>query len=317
MLVREMKTNISALVAAQVTEKAAIAASALIGMGDEKLADKVAVDAMRTALNSIDIIGTIVIGEGERDQAPMLYIGEKVGTLNGEEADIAVDPLEGTTICATGAQNSLSVMAIGSKGCLLNAPDVYMDKIAIGYAGREQVINLEDSPAVNLQNLAKVKKCDISDLKVVVLDRPRHKELIAKIREAGSRVYLISDGDIAPVVTSSLENGVDMYMGIGGAPEGVLAAAALSVLNGQMMGRLIFDSDIQKQRAHAMGVVDLNRIYSVNDMVKGPVIFTATGVTDGSIVEGVKMLNSKIITHTLVLDSRDKAARFIKTHHPL
>lgn len=305
------------LKAVKACEMAAIAAYKLIGAGDEKGADRLAVDAMRKSLNTIDMRGVVVIGEGERDEAPMLYIGEKVGTGTGEEVDIALDPLEGTTILATGGQNSLAVLAMAEKGCFLQAPDVYMDKIAIGLNLEEQIINLDNSPQVNLKNIAKAKKCDISKLVVMILNRPRHAELIAKVREAGARIYLINDGDVAGVVATSMPSaGIDVYMGIGGAPEGVLAAAALRTMGGQMCGRLLFDKEEQKVRAQAMGIKDLSKQYILSDLAKGEVIFAATGVTNGSMVGGVRMLDGGgAITHSILMHSANKTIRKIETYH--
>lgn len=296
-------------------EMAAIAAYKLIGVGDEKAADQLAVDAMRKALNTIDMKGTVVIGEGERDCAPMLYIGEKVGTGSGREVDIALDPLEGTTILATGGQNSLAVLAMAEKGGFLQAPDVYMDKIAIGFNFQEQIIDLNNSPKVNLQNIAKAKKCEISELVVMILNRPRHAELIAQVRASGSKIYLINDGDIAGVVATSMPtSGIDVYMGIGGAPEGVLAAAALCTLGGQMCGRLLFNDEQQKVRARKMGIEDLTRQYMLNDLAKGEIIFAATGVTNGSMVGGVRMLPEGAITHSILMHSSG-TIRKIETYH--
>jgi len=234
------------------TESAAIAAHILVGKGDEKAADQLAVNAMRLALNTMNIDGTVVIGEGERDEAPMLYIGEKVGTGEGIKVDVALDPLEGTTILATGGQNALAVIAMAQQGGFLHAPDVYMDKIAIGFEYEERIIDLDNSPKINLQNIAKAKKCDISELVTVILDRPRHQQLIAKVREAGARVNLIRDGDVAAVIATATGANIDVYMGIGGAPEGVLAAAALCTTGGQMCGKLIFSKEEEKQRALKM-----------------------------------------------------------------
>lgn len=305
-----------AMEAARVTEAAALACSKLMGMGDEKAADQAAVDAMRSALNSLDIKGTVVIGEGERDEAPMLYIGEKVGTGGGPEVDIALDPLEGTTICATGAPNALAVLAFASKGGFLHAPDVYMEKIAVGGGLPDGVINLEDSPQKNLKNLAKAKKCEISDLLVVILDRPRHKELIAKVREAKARIQLIKDGDVAGIIAATRpETGVNMYMGIGGAPEGVLAAAALCCVGGQMQGRLIFDDNEQIERAKRMGISDPNKIYTREEMAHGDVMFSATGVTTGWMLEGVRRFPGGAYTSSLVMRSKTGTVRFIKTEH--
>ncbi|WP_410543243.1 class II fructose-bisphosphatase [Wolbachia endosymbiont of Folsomia candida] len=279
----------------KVTESAALAAYKLAGLGDEKKADQVAVDAMRTILNSMEINGTIVIGEGERDSAPMLYIGEKVGTESGPEIDIAVDPLEGTTLCAHYKQGAMSVLAATKKGNFLHAPDVYMEKIAVGKDLPEGVVSLKNNIEKNLNNLAAAKKCKVSDLTVTILKRERHNELILKIRELGAKIKLIDDGDVAAVV--SLINGThDMYIGIGGAPEGVLAAAALSSIGGQMEGKLIFDTDQSKERAKNLGIADTEKIYTVKDMAKGESVFVATGVTSGELVDGVKYDQNKHLT---------------------
>ncbi len=306
--------------AVRVTEAAAIAAYAYMGKGDEKAADQAAVTAMRTTLGQINIDGTVVIGEGERDKAPMLYIGEKVGSGDGPKVDIALDPLEGTTICATGGSNSMSVIAMSEGGGLLNAPDVYMEKIAIGYCCEEQILDLDNTPKTNLTNLAKVKKCSVDDLVVMILNRARHEELIAKVRAAGARICLISDGDIASVISTAIpDTGIDIYMGIGGAPEGVLAAAALCTIGGQMMGRLLFDNNTQKERAMRMGIQDLHKKYTVQEMVCGKdVMFAATGVTNGTMLDGVKVLsNGSVCTHSIAMRSQNKSVRHIKTEHRL
>ena len=299
----------------EVTEKAAIACYDWIGKGDNMAADQAAVTSMRSTLNLMNISGTIVIGEGERDEAPMLYIGEKVGK-GGIEVDIALDPLEGTTICANAGPNSLAVIAFAKKGGFLHAPDVYMDKIAVGAGLPEGIIDLDNSPKQNLANLAKARKCEISDLTAMILERPRHAELIAKVREAGAKVYLIGDGDVAGVIACTNKNThVDIYMGSGGAPEGVLAAAALRVIGGQMMGRLIFgDNQKQIERAKKMGIADLNKKYSELDMTGGKnsdVIFACAGVTDGYMLSGVKKTHNKIFVSSLLMDSATK--KVIKT----
>lgn len=306
--------------AIRVAENAAVACHDWIGRGQEKLADQAAVEAMRSSLNQMNINGTIVIGEGERDEAPMLYIGEKVGKKGkgNLEVDIALDPLEGTTICATANPNSLAVIAFAHKGCFLHAPDVYMDKIAVGGGLPEGVVDLDNSPKINLKNLAKAKKCDVSDLLVKILKRDRHDEIIAKCREAGARVKLISDGDVAGVIsTTDPLTGVDMYLGSGGAPEGVLAAAALRTVGGQMMGRLLFKgNDGQAARAKKMGIKDLNKKYTAQEMAKGDVLFIATGVTDGSMLSGVKKLPNHIIVNSLIMNSSDKSVKkILSTYH--
>lgn len=310
-----------ALETVRVTEAAALAAAGWTGKGDEKSADQAAVDAMRKALNSLRVQGTVVIGEGERDKAPMLYIGEKVGAGDGPEVDIALDPLEGTTICAKGTPNALAVVAIAEKGGFLNAPDVYMEKIAVGGGLPKDVVSLEYSVEKNLKNLAKAKNCDVSDLMVVILDRPRHEENIAKIRELGGKIQLIGDGDVAGIIaTTRPESGVDMYIGTGGAPEGVLAAAALKCVGGQMQGKLCFDGEkvdsSQIERAKAMGIKDLKKIYNIGDMVKGDAMFSATGVTTGWMLQGVRRLqNNGAFTHSMSMRSRTGTVRFVETEH--
>jgi fructose-1,6-bisphosphatase II / sedoheptulose-1,7-bisphosphatase len=256
-----------------------------------------------------------VIGEGERDEAPMLYIGEKVG-MGGPAVDIALDPLEGTTITAKGGNNALAVIAMAEKGGFLNAPDVYMDKIAVGVGLPDHVVDLDESPETNLKNLAKAKKAEIADLAVCILDRPRHTELIAKVREAGARIMLISDGDVSGVIaTSELHSGVDIYMGTGGAPEGVLAAAALRCIGGFMQGRLLFRNDDEKARAAKWGVKDLNRKYSMEDLASGNVMFAATGVTDGAMLHGVRRFSGGATTHSIVMRSKTGTVRRIETQH--
>jgi fructose-1,6-bisphosphatase II / sedoheptulose-1,7-bisphosphatase len=300
----------------RVTEAAALAASRLMGRGDEKAADQAAVDAMRSALNSLAIEGTVVIGEGERDEAPMLYIGEKVGTGNGPKIDIALDPLEGTTITAKGGSNALAVIAMADAGGFLNAPDVYMDKIAVGGGLPDELVDLDETPATNLKNLAKAKKTDIRDLVVCILDRPRHSEVIAKVREAGARIMLISDGDVSGVIaTSRPESGVDMYLGSGGAPEGVLAAAALRCIGGQFQGRLLFRNDDEKARAQRWGITDLNRKYKLLDLAKGDVMFAATGVTNGTMLRGVRRFADGAETHSMVMRSKSGTVRMIEATH--
>jgi fructose-1,6-bisphosphatase II / sedoheptulose-1,7-bisphosphatase len=304
-----------ALEAVRVTEAAALSASRLMGRGDEKAADQAAVDAMRRALNSLAIDGTVVIGEGERDEAPMLYIGEKVGTGHGPRIDIALDPLEGTTITAKGGANALAVVAMAEAGGFLNAPDVYMDKIGIG-AGFGEVVDLDETPAANLKNLAKAKGVEVADLVVCVLDRPRHSELIAKVREAGARIMLISDGDVSGVIaTARADSGVDIYMGSGGAPEGVLAAAALRCIGGFMQGRLIFRNDDERARAQRFGIKDLNRKYNLLDLARGDVMFAATGVTSGTMLQGVRRFAGGAVTHSMVMRSKSGTVRIIEARH--
>jgi len=304
-----------ALELVRVTEAAALSASLLMGRGDEKAADQAAVDAMRNALNALHIDGTVVIGEGERDEAPMLYIGEKVGA-GGPAMDIALDPLEGTTITAKGGPNALAVVALAEKGGFLNAPDVYMDKIAIGGGLPADVVDLDATPAENLQALAKVKGVDVSDVVACILDRPRHEELIARVREAGARIMLISDGDVSGVIaTAEPGSGVDIYMGSGGAPEGVLAAAALRCLGGFIQGRLLFRNEDEKARAAKWGVRDLSRKYGMDDMAKGDVMFAATGVTDGAMLKGVRRFAGGAHTHSVIMRSKTGTVRRIEATH--
>ncbi|WP_416896924.1 MAG: class II fructose-bisphosphatase [Minwuia sp.] len=305
------------LEAVRVTEAGAIASFDWIGMGNEKQADQAAVDAMRNALNGLAIRGTVVIGEGERDEAPMLYIGEDVGAGHkngtGPEVDIALDPLEGTTITAKAAPGSLSVMALSEKGMLLNSPDVYMDKIAVGGGLPEGVVDLDNPVSENLASLADAKGCAIADLTVCVLDRPRHSEIIKECRAAGARIQLIPDGDIAGVIaTTDPETAVDIYIGTGGAPEGVLAAAALRCVGGQMQGRLVFRNADEKERAHRIGITDLARKYSMEEMAAGDVIFTATGVTSGGMLRGVRRQHGVIITDSVVMRSKTGTIRRIE-----
>lgn len=298
----------------RVTEAAALSASLLMGRGDEKAADQAAVDAMRRALGGLHIKGTVVIGEGERDEAPMLYIGEKVGTGNGPELDIALDPLEGTTITAKGGPNALAVVAMAEKGGFLNAPDVYMDKIATGFF--ENVVDLDETPTKNLKELAKAKKTAVSDLVVCILDRPRHEELIAKVRAAGARIMLISDGDVSGVIaTTEAGSGVDIYMGSGGAPEGVLAAAALRCTGGFMQGRLLFRNEDEKKRARKWGIKNLDKKYGLTDLAKGDVMFAATGVTDGPMLRGVRRFAGGAQTHSIIMRSKTGTIRRIEATH--
>ncbi|AIB11888.1 fructose 1,6-bisphosphatase [Azospirillum argentinense] len=309
-----------ALEAVRVTEAAALSASLLMGRGDEKLADQAAVDAMRQALNTLYIDGTVVIGEGERDEAPMLYIGEKVGAGigRGPKVDIALDPLEGTTICATGGPNSLAVIAMADEGGFLNAPDVYMDKIAVGSGLPEGVVDLDETPANNLKALAKAKGTEVQELLVCILNRPRHAELIARVREAGARIMLINDGDVSGVIaTSQAGTGVDMYVGSGGAPEGVLAAAALRCIGGQFQGRLLFRNDDEKARAARWGVKDLNKKYSLTELASGNVMFAATGVTDGAMLRGVRRFPGGATTHSVIMRSKSGTVRYVEAHHNL
>ena len=304
-----------ALEAVRVTEATALAASRFMGRGDERAADQAAVDAMRRALNSLSIDGTVVIGEGERDEAPMLYIGEKVGA-GGPPTDIALDPLEGTTITAKGGTNALAVIAMAEAGGFLNAPDVYMDKIAVGAGLPDGVIDLDAAPEENLKRLAAAKQVDVADLVACILDRPRHVDLIARVRAAGARIMLISDGDVSGVIsTAQRESGVDIYMGTGGAPEGVLAAAALRCIGGQMQGRLLFRNDDERTRARRCGVEDLDRMYRLDDLAKGDVMFAATGVTDGTMLRGVRRFHGGATTHSTVMRSKSGTVRVIEARH--
>jgi fructose-1,6-bisphosphatase II / sedoheptulose-1,7-bisphosphatase len=305
-----------ALEAVRVTEEAALAAARLMGRGDEKAADQAAVDAMRTALNSLSIDGTVVIGEGERDEAPMLYIGEKVGTGQGPKIDIALDPLEGTTITAKGGMNALAVIAMADQGGFLNAPDVYMDKIAVGGGLPDGLVDLDATPAENLKALAKAKKVEIADLVVCILDRPRHADLIGAVRAAGARIMLISDGDVSGVIaTSRPESGVDIYIGSGGAPEGVLAAAALRCIGGQMQGRLLFRNNDERGRAERWGITDLDKKYGLLDLASGNVMFAATGVTDGSMLNGIRRVPGGAKTQSIVMRSSTGTVRIIEATH--
>ncbi|HRP78006.1 MAG TPA: class II fructose-bisphosphatase [Aquamicrobium sp.] len=301
----------------RVTERAAVAAARLRGRGDEKAADQAAVDAMRAELNRLPIKGTVVIGEGERDEAPMLYIGEEVGTGDGPEVDIALDPLEGTTICAKNLPNSLAVIAIAEKGSLLYAPDVYMDKIAVGPGYPAGIVDIDAAPQENIQNLAKAKGVPVSEITACILDRPRHARLIEAVRATGAAIRLIGDGDVAGVIhtTDPAETGIDIYMGTGGAPEGVLAAAALRCIGGQMQGRLQLNSEDKIARAAKMGISDPNKVYTMEEMARGDVLFAATGVTDGNMLSGVKFGRDVIQTHTIVMRSSSGTVREIKARH--
>lgn len=301
----------------RVAESAAVAAARLRGKGDEMAADQVAVDAMRTELNRLNIKGRVVIGEGERDEAPMLFIGEEVGTGEGPAVDIALDPLEGTTICAKNLPNSLAVIAIAERGNLLYAPDVYMEKIAIGPGYEDGLIDITRPVKDNLEAVAKAKGVDISQITTCILDRPRHAKLIEDVRATGAAIRLIGDGDVAGIIhtTDPEETGIDIYLGSGGAPEGVLAAAALRCIGGQMQGKLLLDTKEKRDRAFKMGVKDPNRIYTAEDMAKGDVLFAATGVTDGNMLAGVKFGKEAITTETIVMRSSSKTVREIKARH--
>ena len=299
----------------RVTERAAIAAARTMGQGDRKYSDQVAVEAMRKEMESVDMDGTIVIGEGERDEAPMLFIGEKVGH-GGDPVDIAVDPLEGTNLCATGATNAIAVLAASDKGGLLNAPDIYMDKIVVGPSCKGKV-DLKAPVADNVSAIAKALDRDVGDLVVVVLDRPRHERLIAEIRRVGARIRLIGDGDLSAGISAAVVGtGVHAVMGIGGAPEGVITAAAMRCLNGEIQGRLILTKPADRERCEKMGIVDLDRIYGTDDLASGKnVIFSATGVTDGSLLRGARFFGDGIRTHTLVMTTVPHQVRFVDTIH--
>ena len=306
----------SGIVAA--TEKAAIASSMLIGLGDEKAADQKAVDAMRTALNQIDFKGRIVIGEGERDEAPMLYIGEEVGTGRNHEVDIALDPLEGTTITAKGMPNSLSVIAAAQRGGLLHAPDTYMNKIAIGGNLPDDIIDLDATTKENIQSIADAKKVPINEVTACVLERSRHDSIIEDLRSIGAKIVLIPDGDVAGIIMTTQEHSsVDIYMGVGGAPEGVLAAAALQCIGGQMQTRLVINNEDEKIRAEKIGIKDLNKKYSLDELAHGDIIFSATGVTEGTMVRGVRTNQNKYVTHSLVLRTGESSSQYIETYHDI
>ena len=307
----ELNDRLLSLGLARVSEAAAIAATKFIGTGDEKKADQAAVDAMRAQLNMLDINGVVVIGEGERDEAPMLYIGEKVGSGLGPGADIALDPLEGTTLTAKDMPNALSVIAMGPRGSMLHAPDVYMDKLAIGPGYSKDVVHLDMSPSERVKALAKEKKCTVREITVCVLERPRHNELIGELRQAGARIRLITDGDVAGIIhcAETEITGVDMLMGLGGAPEGVLAASALKCLGGQIQGRLIFRTNDERKRAEKAGIKDMNQIYSLNDMVTKEVIFAASGVTDGSMLKGARVIGNMLETDTILMRSKTGSIR--------
>nr|WP_321444710.1 class II fructose-bisphosphatase [uncultured Cohaesibacter sp.] len=301
----------------RVVERAAVSAARLRGQGDEKEADQAAVDAMRRELNQLPIDGTVVIGEGERDEAPMLYIGEKVGNKLGPKVDIALDPLEGTTLCAKNQPNSLAVISIADEGSLLNAPDVYMDKIAIGPGYPEGLVDLDRTPIENLTALANAKGVPIGELNVCILDRPRHAQLIEEVRLTGAAIRLIGDGDVQGIIhtTDPDETGIDIYMGIGGAPEGVLAASALRCIGGQMQGRLVINNDEQRERAIRMGIEDPTKKFEMIELAGGDVTFAATGVTDGNMLDGVKFGRGVIKTDTVVMRSTTGTVRYIKGEH--
>ena len=317
----KMLDRVLVLEMVRVTEAAAVAASSWIGRGDEKAADAAAVEAMRMAFNDLYMDGTVVIGEGERDEAPMLYIGEKVGGAPGKgpKIDIALDPLEGTTITAKAGPNSLAVLAAAEEGCLLNAPDVYMDKIAVGPGYSPDIVNLDKSVTENVCAVAREKSVEPKDIIVCVLDRPRHDKIIAELREIGCGIQLIPDGDVAGVIaTTNPETTIDIYMGSGGAPEGVLAAAALRCVGGQFKGKLLFRNDDERARAHKWGIEDLDKIYDLSELAKGDCIFAATGVTDGSLLGGVKRLRGGIMTtDSVVMRSSSGTVRWVKGEHKI
>jgi fructose-1,6-bisphosphatase II len=304
----------------RVTEAAALACSRFMGRGDEKAADQAAVDAMRQAFNYVQISGTVVIGEGERDEAPMLYIGEKVGDAiaGAPEIDIALDPLEGTTICAKGGVGAIAVIAVAERGNFLHAPDTYMDKIAVG-PGAKGAINIDATPEENIESVAKALNKNVSEVTVVILDRPRHEDLIARVRKMGSRIQLISDGDVSAAVAAGIRNtGIDLLLGIGGAPEGVISAAAMKCLGGDFQGRLKFRNDGERRRAEKMGVPKLDQGYTLEELAAGPVLFCATGVTDGPLLKGVRLFpGHRATTHSLVMRSTTGTVRNIEAEHCL
>lgn len=305
-----------ALEVVRVTEAAALASATQMGRGDEKAADQAAVDGMRKAFDALDIDGTVVIGEGERDEAPMLFIGEKVGNGAGPKVDIALDPLEGTTITAKGGPNALSVIAMAEAGGFLNAPDVYMNKIAIGPGLPVDIVDLDASPLENLTHLAQAKKTRIDALTVCILDRPRHQALIEAVRATGARIMLIGDGDVSAVIaTTQPDSGIDIYMGIGGAPEGVLAAAALRCTGGQMQGRLVFRNESERTRALKWGITALDRKYQLEDLASGDVMFAATGVTTGNMLQGIRYFSGGAKSQSLVMRSKTRTLRVIETTH--
>ena len=304
-----------ALELVRVTEAAALACGRFVGKGDKISADEAATNAMRRTLDSVGINGTVVIGEGEMDEAPMLYIGEKVGSGVAPEVDIAVDPLEGTSICAKGMNGSIATIAMAPRGGFLHAPDMYMEKIAVGPSAKG-VIDINLPPCENLQRIAEAKGCYVEDLTVVILDRPRHEKMINEIRRAGARIHLIPDGDVAPAIAAAVEgSGVDMLLGIGGAPEGVLAAAALKCMGGDMQGRLVFMSQEERDRARGMGIEDFDKVYTTEEMARGDVFFAATGVTNGDLLRGVRYFGGGAETHSIVMRSKSRTVRFIQSSH--
>jgi fructose-1,6-bisphosphatase II / sedoheptulose-1,7-bisphosphatase len=313
----QVMERILSLEIVRVTERAAVAAALLRGRGNEKAADQAAVDAMRRELNNLPIHGTVVIGEGERDEAPMLFIGEEVGRKTGTKVDIAVDPLEGTTLCAKNMPGAIATMAMAEAGTLLNAPDVYMEKIAIGPGYPKGVVDLDLPAGDNIAKLAKAKGVKTSEITALILDRPRHADLIAAVRKTGAAVALITDGDVAGVIHTADPGGtgIDIYMGVGGAPEGVLASAALRCIGGQMQGRLVLDTDEKRERAAKMGIKDPRKKYNMEDMVRGDCLFAATGVTTGSMLRGVRFKHNHIETETVVMRSVTGTVRWIRAEH--
>ena len=316
---KEFQDRLLSLGLARVSEAAALASAKLVGRGDEKAADQAAVNAMRDQLNLLDIAGVVVIGEGERDEAPMLFIGEEVGTGHGPAVDIALDPLEGTTLTAKDMPNALTVIAMAPRGTLLHAPDVYMDKLAIGPGYAVDTVTLDMTPSERVYALAKAKGCDAADITVCVLERPRHEEMIAELRATGAAIRLITDGDVAGVIHCAEADitGIDMYMGSGGAPEGVLAASALKCMGGQIYGRLLFRNDDERGRAAKAGITDLNRVYTRDEMVTADVIFAATGVTSGSILAGIKREPGWVTTETLLMRSKTGSVRRMSYRSPV
>ncbi len=316
---KDFQDRLLSLGLARVSEAAALASARLVGRGDEKAADQAAVNAMRDQLNLLDIAGVVVIGEGERDEAPMLYIGEEVGTGKGPAVDIALDPLEGTTLTAKDMPNALTVIAMAPRGTLLHAPDVYMEKLAIGPGYAVDTVTLDMSPAERVRALAKAKGCAPEDITVCILERPRHEAMIAEVRSTGAAIRLITDGDVAGVIhcAESEITGIDMYMGSGGAPEGVLAASALKCMGGQIYGKLLFRNDDEKARAKKAGITDLNRVYTRDEMVTADVIFAATGVTTGSILSGIKREPGWVTTETLLMRSKTGSVRRMSYRSPV
>jgi len=304
-----------ALELVRVTEAAALACGRWVGKGEKNAADEAATNAMRRTLDSLGINGTVVIGEGEMDEAPMLYIGEKVGNCSGANVDIAVDPLEGTNLCSKGINGSIATIALAPQGGFLHAPDMYMEKIVVGPSARG-AINIDASPTENLKRVAEAKACYVEDLTIVILDRPRHDKIVNEIRKAGARIHLISDGDVAPAIAAAVTgSGVDMMMGIGGAPEGVLAAAALKCMGGDMQGRLVFMTQEERDRALGMGISDFGKVYNCEEMAGGDVVFAATGVTNGELLKGVRYYSGGAETHSIVMRSKSRTVRFIEAQH--